>query len=835
MNIIRFTRQALPAAVIAALLAVPLQVHAAGQSTGDSGQQTPPSKAASQRSNTATTLDQVVVTGSANVGGVKQMDASYSITSLSSYDIKDLAPHSTADLLRAVPTLWVEASGGQTGANVFVRGFPGAGDARFVTTELNGSPLYGASGLSFMSTPGLFRIDDSVKRVEVLRGGPSPIFASGQPGATVNFIQKDGTDTPDGAGSIGVSVGTKGYRRVDLYWGGEIAQDWYLAGGGFARKGDGVHDAQFDINRGGQFEAILTHTFANDNGSFAFYARHTNDDNAFLTSVPMVSINGELHRMDQFDPRSDTLLSKDMQHTVMQTTPGNPPGGMNVNLARGRGINLSVYGSKFHLNFGDGWTVSNHANFVGGDVPTVALFNGNTPPQTMSAYIDAAVARANGDPDVVAAAGIATGGSAAFTHGGGAVNPDQLVLETGLWAVDKHIRSFTDEVRLSKELFDGNTLTFGGYYANYGTRDRWDLGNNILTTLQNNARLIDVTLDNGVAVSHDGFSGPSTYAFAEAWGGRNLAGYISDSWVTGPWRLDLGVRYERQRAKGHSANSTAVDLDGNAATLYNNGASVLDGTYKYFSENNSHVSWTAGANYSFTDHMSAFVRVNSGQLFPMFDDIQGGTPSVQTVKQYELGFKSENRYYSAYLTAFYNKFDNLPFQAFVERDGKLVNVTLAGGSKAKGLGFDFTLRPIENFNIHFTGDYLDGEYTNYGDFSGNQVERQPKFQYRMTPSWLIPTQWGMARIFATYTHVGRRYGNINNDQILPAYHTFDVGAELAVGEHWDFRLNGTNITNTLALTEGNNRAALGGSAGGNIIYGRSIFGRTWKLSAKYSF
>src|SRR5699024_1228650 len=86
-----------------------------------------------------------------------------------------------------------------------------------------------------------------------------------------------------------------------------------------------------------------------------------------------------------------------------------------------------------------------------------------------------------------------------------------------------------------------------------------------------------------------------------------------------------------------------------------------------------------------------------------------------------------------------------------------------------------------------------------------------------------------------YTHVGRRYGNIANNQILPAYHTIDLGAELVVGEHWDFRLHGTNITDTLALTEGNNRAALGGSAGGNIIYGRSIFGRTWKLSGKYRF
>jgi hypothetical protein len=35
-----------------------------------------------------------------------------------------------------------------------------------------------------------------VERMEVLRGGPSPIFSNGQPGATTNFILKEGTSQP---------------------------------------------------------------------------------------------------------------------------------------------------------------------------------------------------------------------------------------------------------------------------------------------------------------------------------------------------------------------------------------------------------------------------------------------------------------------------------------------------------------------------------------------------------------------------------------------------------------------------------------------------------------
>lgn len=824
------TRHLLSAAVLAAL------VCGAAQAQDNSNPPAAPdSTTPAAKPDTAKNLDQVVVTGAASSGGIKKIDASYAISSFSADDIKDIAPSSTADLLKAVPSVWVESSGGQTGANVFVRGFPGTGDARFVTTELDGSPLYGSSGLSFMSTPDLFRLDDSIERVEVLRGGPSPIFSAGQPGATVNFIQKDGTETPEGAGSIRATVGTDSLYRLDAYWGGEIAKDWFLAGGGFAREGDGVHDAQFPVNRGGQLEAILTHKFDDNNGSFSFSARHTNDDDAFFTSTPLASVNGKLYRLDDFNPSSDTLLGNDLRHVNIQVTPGANPGTISKDLASGRGENLNVFGSKFDWKFGDGWAVSNRANFVGGDVPTTALFNGSAPPQTISSFIGDAVASANATPAIVAAGGLATGGTAVYTHGGQAVNPNTLVLQTGLWAVDKQIRSFTDELRTSKELFDGNTLTLGGYFASYGTRDLWYLGNNVLTTLQNNAQLVDVTLNNGAQISHNGFSGPATYAFAEAWRGRNVAGYLSDEWVVGPWRFDAGVRLEDQRVSGSSEGNSIVDLDANPLTVYNNGASVLNGQITRYDQSSSHASWTAGANYSFTEHTSAFVRLNSGQLMPSFDDVQGGTPEIQTVKQYELGFKSENKFYSAYLTAFYNKFSNQPFQAFVTLpDGSLQNVVLSGTTSAKGLEFEGSINPTENFSIGLIGDYTDAHYDNYGDFSGNQIERQPRLQFRVTPSYFIPTDWGFARVFATYTHVGQRFGDIGNDQILPAYYTIDAGVEADINNRFNLRLTGTNITNKLALTEGNNRLLSGGNAS-NIIYGRAIFGRSYMLSAQYRF
>jgi hypothetical protein len=47
------------------------------------------------------------------------------------------------------------------------------------------------------------------------------------------------------------------------------------------------------------------------------------------------------------------------------------------------------------------------------------------------------------------------------------------VVQAGLWAVEKQLKSFTDELRVSKEIFKGNTVTVGGYFADYSSHDVW--------------------------------------------------------------------------------------------------------------------------------------------------------------------------------------------------------------------------------------------------------------------------------------------------------------------------------------------------------------------------
>ena len=166
-------------------------------------------------------VEEVITTGTAGGAELRKFDASFAITTMDDQDIAEYSPQSTADLLKLVPGVWAESSGGVAGANVFVRGFPGGGDAPFLTVQVEGAPIYPPPTLSFLENTTLFRIDETVERVEALRGGPNPVFSNGQPGLTTNFILREGSEQTEGT----VKYTTTDYdmNRFDGYLSGELA------------------------------------------------------------------------------------------------------------------------------------------------------------------------------------------------------------------------------------------------------------------------------------------------------------------------------------------------------------------------------------------------------------------------------------------------------------------------------------------------------------------------------------------------------------------------------------------------------------------------------------
>jgi iron complex outermembrane recepter protein len=776
----------------------------------------PAAPAAPAKDAVAAEVQQIVVTGLAS-GSKRKVDSAFSITTATEEQIKQASPTSTGDLLKIVPGVMAESTGGQSGANIDIRGFPSGSDSPFVTIQMNGSPIYPVSTLNFMEGTSLFRLDDTIERVEVLRGGPSPIFSDGQPGATMNFILKKGSDTPEG--SLRATVGTGNLRRVDGFFGGKIADGWYGTIGGFHRTDSGVRNSQFPADEGGQLTATITHKL--DQGEFTVYARAVNDKNAFYTSIPLMATGSgtdvKLSAYPGIDPLTYTPMGNELRSIRILTDTNNA---FTKDLADGRGVNARTFGSTFDQKV-NGWNVSNKMGYFSGNADTAASWPGSAP-QTLQSYLDSAAA----------ANGTTSAGATATYVSGGAVDPNQLVMAPTFWYVSKELQSFSDELRVSKEIFSGNTLTVGTYFANFSSKDRWYLGNAYLSTATSNAKPIVATLANGAQVTDaGGLAGGPFLQLASTNSGRNHALFLADEWqLTKELQVDAGFRHQSQTADINYSTATSKNLDGNPLTLYDNNVSVLTPATKAVHRDMQATSYTLGGGFKLAKDTSVFARINNGAAFPDVDTIRGTPDSpVQKIKQYEVGFKTVGEKYSAYLTAFHADFTGLSFLRITPTG----NIITQFGSKGNGLEYELAVRPIKNLQIELVGDYQVSKYTDNPNIDGNTVTRQPKTQYRLTPSYRIPTNWGMVKLYGTYNYIGGRWNDQANTQYLPKYHTFDAGALVELGDNFEFRLSGTNITNELATTEGSNQVSTGFSTG--PVFGRPLFGREIQASIMYRF
>jgi outer membrane receptor protein involved in Fe transport len=855
----KLIRLALTSAILAALSPVAWAANPGSQAAPASDQATgtpaPQAAPAGPQQSKTQTLQTIVVTASAF--GVKKIDASYSIVTANREEIRQANPVSVADLLKISPGIWPESTGGQTGANIEIAGFPGGGDAPFFTNMINGSPIYGMSSLSFMDSSSLFRLDDTIQRVEIVQGGPGAVFGPGQMGATANFILRQGTATP--SGDVGLTYGDEGLWRVDGFYGFKIADGWYASIGGFYRVSDGVRDPQFKSDKGGQLTATLSHDW--DNGSFMLWARKLNDKNQFITPIPMIQGSGSsFSGYPGFDPSTGTYYSKAIQHVQVP----NPLGYYeDANLADGRGGNLNYFGGSFNTTLGS-WTISDNFLYFGGDLPTNALFSGPNPKPLGYYLYGCNIAEPTGycdagnnpvDSDTL---GYDASRAVNATLPNGQVVPlDQSVIHQGWWYIQKRLKSLNNDLRISKEIFDGNTITAGVYLARYTDHDNWSLGNQQLMLNKSNTQPIGLTYTEGgqtyVVANQQGFVDFSgNFNIVEAGAATNKAFYLSDSWTIGPWLLQAGGRIENMQVHQRTCNQSPVDLDGNPLTLYDNKTPVCNGTWDYEDYDKTHPSFTAGANYEFNDHMSAYVRANTGAHFDDFDNgirgSGGNFAPMQKIKNLEAGFKYGSPTLFVDVSIYHRLFTGLPYQESI--NGKPVGPISNYGANTHGLDLNATWSPIENLHLKLVANYMDGHYTHhngcseYQDINGNTqcvsfngapIQRQPKVRYLFMPSYTLPTSWGSITGFLTWEHAGQRYEDQTGLQPLGTFHTLGAGLVADVGNDWQFRLQGTNLTNAIGLTEGNARIT-GASAGiGGVLMARPLAGREVFFQAKYLF
>lgn len=774
-------------------------------------------------------VSDLVVTGT--VSPEHRLDAGLAITTASLERIHELAPNNTADLLKLAPGIWAETTGGATGANVFVRGFPTTGDAPFLTVQLDGAPIFPPTELAFSENTTLFRIDDMIERVEILRGGTSPILSNGQPGAVINFIQRMGT--PEPRGGLRLTTTDYGTRRADAWFSGPLGRDTVFAVGGFLRTSDGIRPTQFPADSGGQITANLTRRF--DGGSVTAYARYTRDRNAFYTGAPLIADgDGGFSALPGFDPLRDTLLGADTRRLSIETGPG---ARQPVDLDEGRGLDLLIAGSSLEWSPHDDIQVTNRLNVTRGDANTIGLFTGPVP-TLLSQYISDTVARANADLRVVEAAGRASSGQAVLAATGAPVAGDRYVLTAGLWSVRKTITSMTDELRVSRTVDSGHRLTAGLYVSDYRSDDARQFGNNLLLLAEPNARRIDLALDNGVRASRDGFVSATTSQITGYSHGANLALFLSDRWTVSPrTRLNAGVRIEHQSLRGAVRDVQAnTDFDGDPRTLYDNNGALLLGSSTRLSDESEQVSWTVGVVHkAVPDRLTLHARFNHGSNLQSFEKLRIGGRRAQSADVLEAGADLASGPMRASLNLFVNRFSGLQFtRLLAQPDGTVGSIVLLGGARAAGLELDADITPAPRWTIELRGTWQDGRYRGFGDNSGKRVVRQPNLQFAISPVYAARIARAELKLRATYTFVGGRYSDVENLQKLPRYGTTDAGAHLQLESGLYVDLVVQNLFNTFGLTEGNTRV-LGAALSSGPIIARPLFGRNLSVSLSWRF
>jgi hypothetical protein len=502
------------------------------------------------------------------------------------------------------------------------------------------------------------------------------------------------------------------------------------------------------------------------------------------------------------------------------------------------------------MEVGNGWTIANRLLIDGGDVDTNALFS-STNPATLNEEL---YTLASGLGGLQLPAGSAT---ATFV-GGGAVDPNQGVIQQGWWHIHKRLFHINNDLRVSKEIFPDNTLTAGLYVAYYTADDKWSLGNQMLMTNEPNARPITVSyVANGTTFQRtdpQGFVNFEGFHITESGRATNTAFYLSDSWRIDRWLLDASARVENQDATNRVCNLSDVNLDNDPLTLYDNAVDTCNGTFAVTDYDPTATSWTFGANYELADNMSVYGRVNKGHHFLDFDNgirgsTTGNTPPLQTMMNTEVGFKYQSRLFYADITAYRKIFRGLLYQP-TNGLGTPVGSQLVYGSDSKGVNVNFAVTPIENFTVQLVGNYLDGHYTHYsacipfvnlvtGDgcapIEGQQLQRQPKVRFALQPSYTIPTPWGDLNAFVTYSHVGPHTQDQSGLQELGTYDTLDFGVTAQVGANWEFSVQGTNMTNEIGLTESNSRIFGSAAGAGGVILARPLEGREVNGQVMYKF
>jgi len=735
-------------------------------------QETPPSDGLN--------MERVVVTGTS--GASSKMKTSVSISTLEGDTIKNAAPLSAAEVLRSVPGVRSESSGGEGNANITVRGVPiSAGGARYVQIQEDGLPVLQSGDFNFITPDSYVKIDGTLDHLEVVRGGSASTLATNAPGGIINFITKTGEEK---GGHIAISRGL-GYdeTRYDFDYGAPISDKTRFFIGGNYRTGEGVRNTGMSTEGGGQIRGNITHDL--DNGFIRLSFKHLDDKAPTALPVPVQVVNQQIHEIPGIDPRTVSFYSPYWVRDVVLSK-NNTPVSTNVN--DGLKVKSDSVGLEGSFDLGDGWNLSDKFRTSDNSGRFAGVFAAN-----------------NG---AVGNYTFATGPNKGKAYNGRAFSA--VVFNT---SIDDAGNTLND-TKLAKtfKLADGSklTTTAGLYLSTQKLALTWNFNEYLMQETGDKPALLQTSSATPGLVG-PAFGGCCSRAVDMEY--KLTSPYLNLGYETGPLNVDASIRQDRQRANGTA----------NIATMSGGALRYDPATQQFVDYKLNHNSYSVGGNYAFTKNLSAFARVSDGVAFNA-DRILFGTPldgtapiNINTVKQVEGGVKWRSGGISTFVTLFQAKTDESNYEATTQR-------STSNKYDAKGVELEGA---YSNGGFRITGGmtYTDAKITGTAAADvaniGNTPRRQAKYIYQLAPSY----NWGNATFGASLIGTGKSWGDDAHTIVLPAYEVVNAFLNYSLTEKATLSLSVNNLFNKIGYTEveGDGHAA------------RSISGRAAKVSLSYAF
>jgi outer membrane receptor protein involved in Fe transport len=822
------------ASIPALLIAGAANAQAPTPQTADTSATQPADPAAT------TAPEDIVVTGVAQ--GRNRLDTSVSVSSLDADLTSKIPPRNTAEILRNLPGVRVEASGGEGNANISVRGLPVAsGGSKFLQLQEDGLPVLEFGDIIFGNADIFIRNDLSLARIESVRGGSASTFASNSPGGIINFISKTGEQ--DG-GSFQLSSGLD-YReyRADFAYGGHIDANTRYELSGFYRLGDGPRDVGYDAQRGGQIKANVTREF--DRGYVRVYGKYLDDRSiAYLPNpVRVTGGNGDpsYQNIPGFSINEDTLHSRYIGSVLTLDGNNNP---VRRNIGDGMHPVVKSVGFEGQYEIADGWNVTERFRYsdISGDF--VSPF---------PAAVGDAQTTANGFAGAGAQLFYASGPlSGQRIANPGTLGGNGLLASVVLFDVDlKSLNNITNDLRVNGKVDLGGgalSIAAGIYNSRQDVKTDW-LWTSFFQSVQGDGRSVLVDIRNAAGVSQT--AGGTLYS-ASFFGNccrrsydmryTTNAPFAQLGFEAGRLNIDGSVRYDFGSAKG----SIAGDLPGAVTTRAQdmNGDGVISAAeqavafipanrtgidYDY-----SYLSYSGGVNYRLSDTLAAFARYSRGGrvnadrlLFGPTIDLQtgglvNGSKPYDFVKQAEGGVKFSSGPIALYATVFNAKTQETNYllsqQQFTSRRYDATGVELEGR---------FRRGP---FSLTAAGTYTDAKITSDATdatLDGNRPQRQAAFVYQATPQ----LDFGRVSFGANVIGTTSSYTQPVNQLKMPAYTQVNGFVLVRAADNVSFNVNANNIFNVKGITEAEDAAI----PSNQLVRARSINGRTIAASVRFDF